>query len=159
MIKRVILLSIFVLLYYGFSTILDLQDEKKPKIHQKVSEYQSILEDEIVDENEAKFVVKQFDDNRRDNVLEDTTNEEKLYWYIEEISNEEKVTPLQKQSYLSSVKSYENDEMKDLKLTKFTVFLAYVVLNILIIIVIFYKRGMRKLKEMERQHNDLPVEQ
>lgn len=159
MIKRVILLSIFALLYYGFSTILDLQDEKKPKINQKVSEYQSILEDNIVDENEAKFVVKQFDNNRRGNVLANITNEERIYWYIEEMSNAEKITPLQKESYLSSVKRYEHDEMKNLKWIKFATYFAYIALNVVIMLFIFLKREIRKSEEMERQHNDLPVEQ
>ena len=158
-IKRVILLSVFVLLYYGFSTILELQDEKKPEIQQKVSEYQSILEDDIVDEKEAKFVVKQFDNNRRGNVLANITNEERIYWYIEEMSNAEKITPLQKESYLSSVKRYEHDEMKNLKWIKFATFFSYIALNIVIIIFIFLRREIRKSEEMERQHNDLPVEQ
>ena len=122
-----VILIIFNTFWFGTGGNL-LVDETvaKRKIQSDVQKFKTVLNDNEIDDADAKFLIEKQEQFNEEADFFSILNspEEALYDSVDELSQESRITSLQKQMYLSRVKVFEKKSMDNLSIKKLWVYVS-----------------------------------
>ncbi|MDI3236170.1 hypothetical protein QK289_14240 [Exiguobacterium antarcticum] len=128
MISILLILSFVVINYIATSDWDDTSE--KTKVHAIAQKYKKIIADKKIDDEEAKFIVEQREEDKVGiSLLSSNSAGETIFSVVKEIAVGVKITPLQKQMYLNAVKLSEDEKIQGIKTEKLVTICALVLSN------------------------------
>lgn len=136
----VVLVALNIALFAMWNSVIEDETNAKREIQSNVQKFIAVVNDNKINDVEAKFLVeKQEQFNEKADLLSMLNSpEQALYSVVDELSKESRITSLQKQKYLNGVERYEKISMDNLSGERLWVYVGGGIINLFILLMVAF---------------------
>lgn len=136
----VALVVVNIFLFAVWSNVIEDEPSAKEKIQSNVQKFNAVVNDNKINDSEAKFLVEKQEQFNEEADLFSLLNspEQALYKVVDELSKESRITSLQKQKYLNGVERYEKTSIDNLSGERMWVYVGGGIMNLFILLMVAF---------------------
>lgn len=136
----VALVALNIALFAMWNNVIEDETSAKREIQSNVQKFIAVLNDNKINDAEAKFLVEKQEQFNEEADLLSLLNspEQALYSVVDELSKESRITSLQKQKYLNGVERYEKISMDNLSGERLWVYVGGGIMNLFILLMVAF---------------------
>lgn len=136
----VALVALNIALFAMWNNLIEDETSAKREIQSNVQKFIAVLNDNKINDAEAKFLVEKQEQFNEEADLLSLLNspEQALYSVVDELSKESRITSLQKQKYLNGVERYEKISMDNLSGERLWVYVGGGIMNLFILLMVAF---------------------